>query len=346
MMKTRKIKFLSVLAAVAVAVAGGACSEQAQQSTPQTEAAKGPTIRIGYSAWPGWFPWRLAEKRELFRKHGVNVELRWFDNYLDSLKALSAGQLDGNCQTLNDTISSVAGGSDQVIVLVNDNSVGNDKVIVSKEIRTIADLKGKRVAAEEGAVDHFLLLLGLREAGLDASSIDFQPLETGAAAAAFVAGKLDAVAVFAPFTTQALKREGSHELFSSKDYPGAIPDHLVVTRKLMDERPEAVQALVDTWFETRKVMSAEPDATLTLLAQRAGVSEEEYDEYGKGTRLFDISDNLHAYTPSNDMTSLHFAADRIGQFLKENNFIKDIPDAKKFLDDRFVKDYSSRTNGR
>jgi NitT/TauT family transport system substrate-binding protein len=46
------------------------------------------------------------------------------------------------------------------------------------------------------------------------------PLETGQAAAAFVAGKVDAAAVFAPFTTQALKRPDSKELFSSKDFPG------------------------------------------------------------------------------------------------------------------------------
>lgn len=96
---------------------------------------------------------------------------------------MRAGQLDANTQTLNDTISSVAAGSDQVIVLVNDNSTGNDKIIVREGINTIADLKGKKVAAEEGTVDHFLLLLGLKKAGLTQADIQFQPLETGAAAA-------------------------------------------------------------------------------------------------------------------------------------------------------------------
>jgi NitT/TauT family transport system substrate-binding protein len=66
---------------------------------------------------------------------------------------------------------------------------------------------------------------------------------TGKAAAAFVGGQVDAVAVFAPFTTQALKRSGSKELFSSKDFPGAISDHLVFTRKFLDANPEKVQ----TW---------------------------------------------------------------------------------------------------
>jgi NitT/TauT family transport system substrate-binding protein len=84
--------------------------------------------------------------------------LKWFDGYLESISTLTAGQIDANSQTLGDTVSSVAGGAEQVVVLVNDNSTGNGKVIVRDGIGAIADLKGKKVAAEEGTVDHFLLL--------------------------------------------------------------------------------------------------------------------------------------------------------------------------------------------
>jgi ABC-type nitrate/sulfonate/bicarbonate transport system substrate-binding protein len=55
----------------------------------------------------------------------------------------------------------------------------------------IADLKGKKIAAEEGTVDRYLLLLGLKKEGLSAKDIEFVPLETGKAATAFVAGQLD-----------------------------------------------------------------------------------------------------------------------------------------------------------
>lgn len=127
--------------------------------------------------------------------------LKWFDGYLKSINTLTADRIDANSQTLNDTISVVAGGSDQVVVLVNDNSTGNDKIIGREGIKTIADLKGKKIAAEEGTVDHFLLLLGLEKAGLTAKDIQFVPLETGQAATAFVGGQVDAVGVFAPFTT-------------------------------------------------------------------------------------------------------------------------------------------------
>jgi NitT/TauT family transport system substrate-binding protein len=306
--------------------------------SPQTSTSNNSTaIKLGFSAWPGWFPWQVAQEQNLFAANKVNVDLKWFDGYLDSINALRAGQLNANTQTLNDTISSVAAGSDQVIVLVNDNSTGNDKIIVREGINSIADLKGKKVAAEEGTVDHFLLLLGLKKAGLSPADIQFQPLETGAAAAAFVAGQVDAVGVFAPFTTKALSRPGSKELFSSKDFPGAIPDHLVVTRQLINERPQDVQSLVNTWFATLDFIKRNPEKAYEIMAKKAGVSVAEYKAYDAGTKIFSLQENLQAFRPGNNMTSLRYAAGEISKFLVESGLIKQAPNIDKIFDDRFVK---------
>ncbi|APB34306.1 aliphatic sulfonates family ABC transporter periplasmic ligand-binding protein [Gloeomargarita lithophora Alchichica-D10] len=307
--------------------------------TVQNEA---PTVRLGFSAWPGWFPWQVAQEQNLFTTKNVQVDLKWFDSYLDSINALTAQQLDANSQTLNDTISAVAGGADQVIVLVNDNSTGNDKIIAREGINTIADLKGKKVAAEEGTVDHFLLLLGMEKAGLKPEDITFVPLETGQAATAFVGGQVDAVGVFAPFTTQALKRPGSKELFSSKDFPGAISDHLVFTRTFVNEHPEQVQATVDAWFATLKSMETNPTEAMAIMAKRANVTVDEYKQYADGTRIFTVQENVVAFQPGNDMSSLPFAAERISAFLVQAGLAKTKPDLSKLFDDRFVKAHAAQ----
>lgn len=325
------------------------CSNPASQmtttndSSPAPSASSGETsVRLGFSAWPGWFPWQVAEEAKIFEANKVPVDLKWFDGYLESINTLTASQIDANSQTLNDTISAISGGADQVVVLVNDNSTGNDKIIVREGINSIADLKGKKVAAEEGTVDHFLLLLGLRKAGLGPKDINFQPLETGKAAAAFVAGQVDAVGVFAPFTTQALKRPGSKELFSSKDFPGAIPDHLVFTRKFVNEHPDRVQAMVDSWFATLDYMKANPDKATEIMAKRAGVTVAEYKEYANGTKIFTIEENLKAFQPGKDMTSLPYAAEEMSKFLVDVGLAKTKPDLSKIFDDQFVKAYAAK----
>ncbi|APD48859.1 MULTISPECIES: ABC transporter substrate-binding protein [unclassified Synechococcus] len=294
-------------------------------------------VRIGYSAWPGWFPWKVSEEKGLFEQAGVPVTLQWFDGYLDSINALNAGQLDCNSQTLGDTISSVAGGADLRVVLTNDNSTGNDQVIAAEGISSVADLKGKSVAAEEGTVDHYLLLLGLKQAGLSADDITFVPLETGAAAAAFVAAQVDAVGVFAPFTTQALKRSGSTTLFSSADFPGAISDHLVCRTEFVEKNPEQLQNVVNAWFATLAEIKAQPESSLAIMAERAGVTEAEYSEYDAGTTIFSLEDNRQAFQPGDTMQSLPFAAAQISDFLQEVGLAETPPDLTNLFDSRFVE---------
>ena len=225
-------------------------------------------VKLGFSAWPGWFPWQVAKDQKLFEASKAAVDLQWFGSYTDSISALNAAKIDANSQTLGDTISSIAGGADLAVVMTNDRSTGNDKII-AKNVSSIADLKGKKVAAEEGTVDHFLLLQGLKKAGLSIKDIKFMPMETSKAVNAFKDGQVDAVAVFAPFTTAALKVAESKELFSSKDFPGSITDHLVFTRKFINEHPDAVQAVVDSWFATINHIKTNP-ADDKILAKRAG----------------------------------------------------------------------------
>lgn len=293
-------------------------------------------VRVGYSAWPGWFPWKVAETKQLFEANGVSVNLQWFYGYLDSVNALNAGQLDCNSQTLADTISAIAGGASLQVVLTNDNSTGNDQIIAAEGITSIADLKGKKVAAEAGTVDHYLLLLGLKSAGISADDIEFVPMETGAAAAAFAAGQVDAVGVFAPFTTQALKREGSTTLFSSKDFPGAISDHLVCRREFVVNNPKKVQQLVDTWFATLATIEAEPAEGLAIMSERAGVSEAEYKEYEAGTMILTLEQNREAFQPGTTYSSLPYAVEQISTFLREMGLAATPPDLEGLLQGQFV----------
>ena len=324
------------------------CSQTPQSTdtnttdTPDTATnTNEPAVVIGYSNWAGWWPWAIAEQEGLFAKNGANVELRWFDGYLASMEALAAGQLDGNCQTLNDTISfadSAVNG--EVAVLVNDNSAGNDKIIVAEDINTIEDLRGKKVAVEAGVVDDFLLTLALQEAGMSRDDVEIVDLETGAAAAAFASGQTDAVGAFPPFWLTALKREGSKELISSSEFPGAIPDLLVVTQKLIDERPEQVQALVNTWFDILAFMEQNPERADEIMAQRADVTTEELELFKEGTKIFTIEENIEAFSDGDTMQHMPFAAQQMTQFMLDVGFIESAPDLTTILDDQFVKAYA------
>ncbi|HEV2778640.1 MAG TPA: ABC transporter substrate-binding protein [Actinophytocola sp.] len=319
----------AVMALVALAGGVSACT-----SAP---AASDTKITLGFSAWPGWFPWQVAQEQGLFAKNGVTVELKWFDSYTESLNALSSGVIDANSQTLNDTLVSVSGGAKQTIVLVNDNSTGNDKIIAREGITGVADLKGKKVAVEQGTVDHYLLLLAMAEAKLGPQDIELVNLVTDAAAAAFVAGQVDAVGAFAPFTTTALERPGSRAIATSAEFPGAIPDHLVLKADLVRDRPNEVQALVNTWFETVKWIRDNKDAAVGIMAKRGGVSPEDYRTYDAGTTIFTRQQNLDAFTPGTTPAHLNFQANKIIDFMTGTGLVDNRPSLDGLFDDRFIK---------
>ncbi len=342
-MKRRSILTASFLFVFCLSVTVG-CTSPTSQVQPQNNP-KIDSMSLGFSAWPGWLPWQVSQDKEVFDRDKINVNLKWFDNYNDSIAALNSGAIAANSQTLADTIASLSKGKDLVVVLTNDNSTGNDQIIISDRLKSAKDLKGKKVAAEEGTVDHFLLVQVLKRVGMTMKDIEFVPLETSKAADAFVAGRVDAVAVFAPFTTKALKRPGSRTLFSSKDFPGLISDHLVFNRKFVNEHPEKVQAIVNSWFDTLNHMSRgnNKDEADVIMAKRAGVSLAEYKDYLDGTKIFSVEENIEAFKTGPDNTYLPRAAETTSKFLLENGLVKTKVDVSKLFDDRFVKAYAAKT---
>jgi NitT/TauT family transport system substrate-binding protein len=344
----RRRRGLAASCAVLLGIAAlAACGDDGGDSSSSSGSASAPAeesgdaIVLGYSAWPGWFPWKVAEEQGIFEEVGVEVELKWFDDYLASLTALTAGQLDGNSQTLNDTLVGVSAGSDQVVVLVNDNSAGNDAIIVDASINSIEDLRGKAVAAEPGVVDHFLLLQGLDSVGMTESDIQFSGLPTADAASAFSNGQFDAAGVFAPFTLTALEREGSKVLFDSSDFPGTIPDFLVLDRAVVEERPEDVQKLVDAWYATLEWIAENPDEANEIMAAQAGISAEEYASLAGGTRIFTAEEAL-ASLNGTDATDLGPMAEEVAAFLPAAGLVEEAPSIDGLFDPSFTDDHVSR----
>jgi NitT/TauT family transport system substrate-binding protein len=319
-----------------------ATSSAAAALSSVTPALAAEPITLAYSAWPGWFPLKVAEAKGLFIKNGVNVQLKWFDNYTDSISALSAGKVDGNCETTNDAIAAQAAGAPRKIVVTTDNSAGNDQVIAKKSIPDVKGLVGKSVAVEIDVVDYFLLLLALQKAGVPDSAVHIKPLPTDQAASAFAGGKVDACAVFAPFTTNATATGLGHVIASSKDFPGAIPDHLVFSPAIVASRPGDIQKIVNTWFETLAYIKAHKAESIAIMAKLAAVSPSDYVDYDKGTHIFNLAENLESFAPGTTMAHLPYSGKVISKFLVAHKLAPKPVDISSMLDASFVKAYAAK----
>ena len=302
---------------------------------PATATAQ---IRVGVSDWPGWVAWYIAEQKGFFKKHGADVKLVWFANYTDSISALSAGQLDANSQTWSDTMAPLSKGLPLKVVLVNDNSAGNDALMVGPKIKSFADLKGKKIALEEFSISHFLLTLALDKNGMSLKDVQVVNLAAGDAAAAFMAGRVDAAVVWNPWVNQIQASGKGRPLFTSKDVPGLIPDLLVAQEKSLKAKRKDFVGMVRAWYDVEKFIRENPDEATRIMAKVVGMDAKDYKVFLPGTQFFDQQANLKAFGPATDPTSLLGVAPTIVKFLLDNKLMEGKADFAKGIDASLVKE--------
>lgn len=318
---------------------GAASSSNAvSNAATSTDVASAQPITIGYSDWPGWVAWDIAEQQGFFKKHGANVKLTWFPVYTDSLNALAAGQVDANCQTWSDTMGPLAQGVPLKAVLVNDNSYGNDAMIAQPGLKSVKDLKGKKVATELGTCDHFLMLKGLEANGMTEKDVQFTNIKVQDCPAAMLSKQVDAAVVWEPSRTKILKDlKGSTAVFDSADVPGAIPDLLVMKSDIVAKRPADVQKIVDAWYDAIDWWKKNPDAAVKILAKRTDTPVADYKSFVMGTKIFSASQALAAMQKSSAPTSLYVSGAANAKLLVAAQQIPKVPDYASAIEPKFTR---------
>jgi NitT/TauT family transport system substrate-binding protein len=295
-------------------------------------------VKIGLSDWPGWVAWYVAEQKGFFKKHGADVKLVWFANYTDSISALSAGQVDANSQTWSDTMAPLSKGLALKTIMVNDNSAGNDALLVSPKIKSFAELKGKKIALEEFSVSHFLLTMALAKNKMSLKDVQVVNMSAGDAAAAFMAGRVDAAVVWNPWVNKIQSSGKGKALFTSKDVPGLIPDLLVAQEKSVKAKRKDFVGMIKAWYDTEQFIKSNPDEAAKIMAKVVGMEAKEYKIFLPGTKFFDQMANLQAFGPATDPTSLLGVAPTIAKFLVDNKLMEGKVDFAKGLDASLVKE--------
>ncbi|NML17159.1 ABC transporter substrate-binding protein [Azohydromonas caseinilytica] len=310
------------------AVIGTALSIAGAAALPLPAAAE---VKVGVSDWTGWVAWYVAQEKGFFKKHGADVKLVWFANYSDSIAALSTGQLDANSQTWSDTMGPLAKSLPLKAILVNDNSSGNDALMVSPKVKSFADLKGKSVALEQYSISHFVLANALARNGLKPNDVKIVNLSAGDAAAAFMTGRVEAAVVWNPWVSQIEKSGKGRPLFTSRDMPGLIPDLLVAQDKAIQAKRKDLVGMIRAWFDTVDYIAKQPDEAVKIMAKVVSLPPADYKVFLPGTRFFDAAANKAAFDANNPL-SLTAVAPTINGFLTQHKLVEGQPEVARGLD--------------
>ena len=224
-------------------------------------------LRIGTNVWIGTEPLYLA--RELGYLDPKDVHLVEYPSATEVLRAFRNQAIDGMLISLDELFALAIDGLKPRVILVADVSNGADVVVGRAGMRTMHDLKNRRVAVESGALGAYVLSRALALSGMQAADVQIVHLESNEQPNAFKNGRVDGAVTFDPYRSQLLAA-GAVTLFDSTRMPGEIVDLIAVRANVLADQPNAVQKLLKGWFGALDYLKKYPlDA-----AQRMGVRQQ------------------------------------------------------------------------
>lgn len=328
-------KMFAILISCMLILTLTACGASGNKSSAAS-SSKDP-IKLAFSPLPTWYFWYLVEEKGFFKKHHVNVKLVYFPTYSDSISALNAGKVDGNSEALIDCISPVANNVPIKSVFATDYSAGGDGIVAKPGIKSVKDLKGKKVGTEVGTIEHFFLLTALHDAGMTEKDVKLTNMTVQDAGNAFIAKKLDAAALWEPFLSKAQTTGKGKKIASSQTYPGLIADLFVMNSKVMKERPDDVKNIVAAWYDAQKYYQKHPEESLKIIADKAEISVEELKQGLDGFKLLSQKENKNIYKKGDTFSSLYYSGKQNGKFLKNLGYVNNVPNLDEFLNSPYTK---------
>ena len=222
-------------------------------------------VRIGTNVWPGYEPLYLGRDLGMFPESSFRMVE--YQNSSEVGRAFRNQAIDVAALTLDEVLYAAADGMDPVVIAVTDISIGADAILAQPGIKSLADLKGKRVGLEIGSIQSLLVARALELSNMELKSIVPIMIPADHQVGALQSGQVDAVAVFEPGRSE-LVSQGFKELFNSAQIPGEIVDVLVTRRDFLAAHPDEIALLRAMWFTSLDRFLADTTKTLRLIVQR------------------------------------------------------------------------------
>jgi len=197
-------------------------------------------------------------------KFGLKVEEIVFPKGIDIFPALVKGEVDLAASAADAAIANRAGGGQ--IYVVAGFAKGGARLVAAKgsSVKTVADLKGKKVGVARGGAQELLLLAELSKAGLtwaDRPGKDVQIVYLPFADLnqALMQNQVDAMCQSEPQSSQAINKGFGTEMLKPYDTPLGEPVRvLVMTEKLYKEKPQVAQKVLDCFVDATKKFIEDP----------------------------------------------------------------------------------------
>lgn len=281
------------------------------------------------------------------RKYGLDVKFVLLEDPAAKLAAFRKGDVDVMWNTVDNWAREASilaeQGARAKSILLQDWSRGGDGIVSVASIKSIEDLRGKKVACTQFTPSHFLLLYLLSQSGLTPDeragvekAIVFTQ-DAPAAAAMFKAKQVDAAVTWEPDLSAAVEaRSDAHVLVSTAAATNIIADTLCARQDLIDSYPETVRDFVHGWFDGIEMMKSDPAGSYAVVGKALKLDEETVSGMLSGLKLTPYADNAQFYGLAGGKAHYETLFDTAFVIWRKKGLVTRPVDAKDWADTRFL----------
>jgi len=309
---------LAAGAAAIMALAAG-CSSSAASSGSSSASGSGSgghvTLRLGFLANITHAPALIALNKGFFTKDlgsGVTLKTQVFSSGTEETTAILAGQLDAAYVGPNPAINAWQKSSGKAIKIISGAASGGASLVVSKNITSVSQLKGKSLATpslgntQDVALRYYLKQHGLTTTQTGGGDVSVKPIKPNSAAVLqFQSGQIAGGWEPAPYDYE-MVQDGGHTLVNEASlWPGGkfVTTNLVVTQSFLKAHPSAVNGLLKAQVQANDYIKNNTSAAETA------ANDQLTSLLGKGLKPSVLAASFKEITFTNDPIASSLAAD-------------------------------------
>lgn len=316
------MEILKVLFIITIASFFSACEEKSPH-----------TLKVGISPWPGYEPLTLAAKHDFYENTSVRI-IR-FATPTESYRALRDGIIDVAAFTADEVFHYAEVCDKPRIFLILDISNGADAILAKKEIKTLDDLKGKRLGVEGSALGDYVInrAFDFTQNNLRPSDLEFKPVKINEQEKAFLAGEVDAVVTYEPSKSLLLKA-GAHVLFDSSQIPYEIVDVLVTNEHTVLTHQKDLENLAKGWFRSLKYIKDNYQEAMHMMSQHEATTIKEFIKGYEDLIIPTLDENFRMLEKDGALLQ---PMQRLSELMHTKGSLEKKIDIKPLLDSRIIR---------
>lgn len=300
-----------------------------------------PLIKVGVVTWGGYAAgqyynegFKANTESRFYKDQGMLVDFVVLDDFESSRNAFKSGDVDMLWVTA-DAFCTETGALkeyDPKFIFQADWSRGGDAIVATRDIKSLNDLKGKKVAVALGTPSHTFLLMCLESSGINPKDINIIEQKSAVdAAVAFKAGAVDAAVVWSPDDEDCISNiNGSKILTSTKSAGNIIADGFFVKGEYLNNNKELLTKFVTGWMigaEEINNNNSSKEKAIQVLVDGLNLTPEVARKSINNVRLVNLADNKNFFGVNSDYKGVtgEMLYNKMSKLYKNVGLVNDTP---------------------